>query len=350
MRTVFRQVLLLASGLLLSFQLMAAEAGWRQLSLPGATPDAAPVVVALYYPTQAAARAIPMGPFTVRVAIQAPPEERFKGLIVLSHGVGGTELGHTSLAEALARSGYLVAAIRHPGDNWQDGALLQQGAAAYFTQRPRQISHVIDVLLKDPMWKDRIAGDAQGPRIGALGHSAGGYTVLALAGGQADLSRIAGHCASERAADPIFCGVGRNAGAPASTATAPMSPTLLPSLRDPRVRAIVAMAPAGVPFTAASLADIRVPTRIYEAQQDRFLVPRFHAEWVAQNMPDAELQRIPDAWHFAFMDTPSSAIPTDDGDVRADPPGFDRKALLVRLGSEIPAFFDKVLAAGPGTK
>lgn len=344
MRTVFRQVLLLASGLLLSFQLMAAEAGWRSLSLPGGAPDAAHTMVALYYPTQAAARAIPMGPFTVRVAIQAPPVERFKGLIVLSHGVGGTELGHTSLAEALARSGYLVAAIRHPGDNWQDGALLQEGAAAYFTQRPRQISHVIDVLLKDPMWKDRIAGDAQGPRIGALGHSAGGYTVLALAGGQVDLSRIASHCANERAADPVFCGVGRNAGAPAGAPAAPASP-LLPSQRDPRVRAVVAMAPAGVPLTAASLADIRVPTRIYEAQQDRFLVPRFHAEWVAQNMPAAELERIPDAWHFAFMDTPASSIPTDDGDIRADPPGFDRQAMLARLGREIPAFFDKVFPA-----
>jgi predicted dienelactone hydrolase len=36
-------------------------------------------------------------------------------LIVLSHG--GTELGHSSLAEALAQGGYLVAALRHPGDN-----------------------------------------------------------------------------------------------------------------------------------------------------------------------------------------------------------------------------------------
>ncbi|WP_426391423.1 alpha/beta hydrolase family protein [Variovorax sp. R-27] len=343
MRTAFffRQTLLLASGLLLSFQLLAAQAGWRQLRIPGDTPDAVPTVVALYYPTKATERTTAMGPFTVQAAIQAPPEDKFKGLIVLSHGIGGTELGHSSLAEALARDGYMVAALRHPGDNWQDGSLLQKGGSVYFTERPRQASRVIDALLQDPQWKDRIASDAQGLRIGAVGHSAGGYTVLALAGGQVDLSRIRRHCESEREADPVFCGVGRNvpttAGSPAASAS------VLPSLRDPRVRAVVLLAPAGVVFTSSSLAEIRIPTQIYEAELDRFLVPRFHAEWIAQNMPRAELHRVPNAWHFAFMDTPASAIPSDDGDIRNDPPGFDRKAFLARLGLEIPAFFDKAL-------
>jgi predicted dienelactone hydrolase len=60
----------------------------------------------LYYPTQSAARTMAMGPFNVNVAIQAAPEAKVKGLIVLSHGTGGTELGHSSLAEALAQNGY----------------------------------------------------------------------------------------------------------------------------------------------------------------------------------------------------------------------------------------------------
>lgn len=349
-RALVRPVVLLAGSLLLCFQALASEAGWRQVRIPGAAPDEPPTVVALYYPTQTPARTIPMGPFTVRAAIQAPPEDKLKGLILLSHGLGGTELGHSSIAEALARDGYLVAALRHPGDNWEDGSLLKKGPVAYFSERPQQASRVIDALLQDPQWKDRIARDDKGYRVGALGHSAGGYTVLALAGAQADLSRIATHCASERAADPIFCGVGRSdAPAPAApsaaTAVVPTA-SLLPSLRDPRVRAVVSLAPAGVPFTAASLAQVRVPTRIYEAEQDRFLVPRFHAEWIASNMPAAELRRVPNAWHFAFMDTPAMPIQTPDGNIADDPPGFDRQAFLARLGREIPAFFDKALPEG----
>ena len=170
-----RQIPLVLCGLLLTtMQAMASQAGWRQITIPGTAADPAPIVAALYYPTQAAARTVPMGPFSVNVAIQAAPEAKVKGLIVLSHGTGGTELGHTSLAEALARSGYLVAALRHPGDNWQDISLRRTSLERYVTVRPQQASRVIDALLGDPEWKGRIASDAKGPRVGAVGHSAGG--------------------------------------------------------------------------------------------------------------------------------------------------------------------------------
>jgi predicted dienelactone hydrolase len=295
----------LLTSLLVSSAAVAAQAGWRQISLPGPTPAADAVSVALYYPTQAPARVIAMGPFSVDVAVQAPPDPQIKGLIVLSHGIGGTELGHSSLAEALAKDGWLVAA-----------------------------------LLRDPEWRDRIGQDANGPRIGAVGHSAGGYTVLALAGGEPDLSRLADHCVDSGAEDPIFCGLARTLQPTGNPATAGL---LAPSLVDPRVRAVVALAPTGVLFSASSLAAIRVPTAIYEAEQDRFLVPRFHAEWIARHLPGTELHRVPNAWHFAFMDSPSMAIVTEDGDIAANPPGFDRPAFLARLGREIPAFFDKTL-------
>jgi predicted dienelactone hydrolase len=284
-----------------------------------------------------APRTIAMGPFALEVAIGGKPVDKVKALILLSHGNAGTELGHSVLAQALARNGYLVAALRHPGDNWQDRSLLETSPERYFDERPRQASRVIDAILADPAWKARIATDNQGPRVGALGHSAGGYTVLALAGAMPDLSRMRKHCLTEASEDPIFCGMGRPG------VSAPPSSAAAISLKDERVRAIIAMAPAGVLFTSESLAAVSPATMIYEAELDRFLVPRFHAEWVASNLPAANLHRVPNAWHFAFMDTPSMPLPSPDGDVAANPPGFDRGAFLKELAIEIVAFFDKTL-------
>ena len=331
-----RRNLAALATLLVAAHAHAFEAGWMQIQTAGATPDAPATTVALYYPTLATPRAIPMGPFAVDAAIGGKPVDKVKALILLSHGNAGTELGHSVLAQALARNGYLVAALRHPGDNWQDQSLLAKSPERYFDERPRQASRVIDAILANPAWKDRIETDSQGPRVGALGHSAGGYTVLALAGAVPDLSRMRKHCLAEASDDPIFCGMGR------SGAAAPL-PTAAPSLKDERVRAIVALAPTGVLLTAESLAAVRPATMIYEAELDRFLVPRFHAEWVASNLPAPNLHRVPNAWHFAFMDTPSMSIPSLDGDVAANPPGFDRAAFLKQLAVEITIFFDKTL-------
>jgi predicted dienelactone hydrolase len=316
------------------------QAGWRQMTVPAGPREAQATTVALYYPTLAPTRVVPMGPFTVTAALGATPTPTTKGLIVLSHGTGGAELGHSSLAQALAQSGYLVAALRHPGDNWQDTSLRDgPGAARYLVQRPQQVSHVIDALLQDPVWKDRIASDSRGPRVGAVGHSAGGCTVLALAGGEPDAERMRQHCATQRDADPIFCSVGNHG--PASKPT-PAASQPLPA--DNRVRAVVALAPLGVPLSGASLSRVKVPTLVYEAEQDRYLVPRFHSGWVLQNLPPApQTQRVsvPLAWHFVFMDTPGMPLPSPDGDVGADPPGFNRAAFLQQLGRELVVFFDQ---------
>jgi len=324
------------TGLVIATQSLAAQVGWSQIDLPGTPPEAPITIVALYYPTGAAATRVVMGPLVLHVARQAEPEPSVKGLILISHGLGGSEISHSLLAEALARQGYLVAALRHPGDNWKDGSLLEKTPERYFYVRPRQVSHVIDALLADPRWKDRIARGARGPRIGAVGHSAGGYTVLALAGGEPDMARLARHCQDEGAQDPIFCRLRRTGQGPAAAPAPDQAP-----LKDGRVLAVVALAPVGALFSAESLGRIQVPTAIYEAELDRFLVPRFHAEWIAKNMPKAGLHRIPNAWHFAFLDTPILPIPTPDGDIGADPPGFDRAAFLAKLGDELVAFFDK---------
>ena len=216
-RTVLHPAALIAAALLsLAAAARAQHAGYRTLAIAGD----APATVALFYPTAVADRAVPMGPWLPVVAPGAPVSDaRLKGLILISHGTGGTELNHHNLGTRLARDGYLVAAVRHAGDNWQDRSLVTSGR--YFSERPRQLSQVLDALLASPEWGSRIPAD----RIGAVGHSAGGYSVLALAGAQAEPARAARHCRTVQD-DPGFCALAKGPSA--------ARPAARPLRRSPR--------------------------------------------------------------------------------------------------------------------
>lgn len=140
---------------------------------------------------------------------------------MLSHGTGGSELGNTSLTQVLAQNGYRVAALRHAGDYWQDQSLLaQEGGIRYFSERPKQVLQVVDAILSDEFWRIKIAGDARGFKVGVIGNSAGGYAVIALAGGQIDVLKIRAHCETNRTADSISCCRSSSAGlAPNNTSS-----------------------------------------------------------------------------------------------------------------------------------
>ena len=345
----FPLVMAVASTLLLQPAANAAEAGFRQMTVAATSAGDKPAHFALYYPTPDAARVIPMGPFPQTVAINGAPASTVKGLIVISHGTASTETGFSTLAQTLARNGYLVASVEHVGDTWQDQSMRAM-PERYFAERPRQASRVIDTLLADLQWRARIANSADGrPLIGALGHSAGGYTVLALAGGKPVLSRMRTHCETEAQLDPVMCKLTRAIGG----ATAQASATAVEQTdgqevsvqADTRVLAVMALAPMGVVFSASSLASITVPVAIYVGEKDTFLVPLFHAQWVKQNMRSTgtTLQLVPNAGHYAFMNTPTMDLPSPDGSVAADPQGFDRAAFLERLAQESIVFFDKNL-------
>ena len=345
----FPLVMAVASSLLLQPAANAAEAGFRQMTVAASNAGDKPAHFALYYPTADAARLIPMGPFPQTVAINGAPASTVKGLIVISHGTASTETGFSTLARTLARNGYLVASVEHVGDTWQDQSM-RATPGRYFAERPRQASRVIDTLLADPQWRARIAHGADGrPLVGALGHSAGGYTVLALAGGKPVLSRVRTHCETEAQLDPVLCkmtqAISVASAQGGATPDRQADGQEEPVQADRRVSAVMALAPLGIALSASSLASITIPVAIYAGEKDTFLVPRFHAQWVKQNMRNANttLQIVPNAGHYAFMDTPTMDLPSPDGSVAADPRGFDRAAFLERLAQESIVFFDKNL-------
>ena len=337
LRSLLRPAALLTAALLsLAGPASAQHAGYRTLTIAGE----APATVALFYPTAAADRTVAMGPWLPVVAPGAPPSEaRLKGLILISHGTGGTELNHHDLATRLARDGYLVAAVRHAGDNWQDRSLITSGR--YLSERPLQLSRVLDALLAHPEWGPRIPVE----HIGAVGHSAGGYSVLALAGAQADPQRSTQHCRSVQD-DPGYCALARGqdvAGTsalqapPAASAAAPEARTV--SVPDRRIRAVVALAPMAVVFTPESLAAIDVPVLVIMAEHDAVLTGKYHGGYVVASLGRARASTVAGAGHFAFMAQPTFPLPSAAGDAAANPAGFDRVAFLPTLENQLAEFF-----------
>jgi predicted dienelactone hydrolase len=111
----------------------------------------------------------------------------------MSHGTGGTGGSLAWLGIALARAGYIAAAVNHPGNNAVDGYTIT--GFTLWWERARDLSAVIDGMLADPTFMTRI--DAQ--RIGGAGFSLGGYTMIAIAGGSTSLTHYWDFCASAQA-------------------------------------------------------------------------------------------------------------------------------------------------------
>src|SRR5262249_30424286 len=114
-------------------------------------------------------------------------------LVVLSHGNGGAAFQLAWLGTALARHGFIVVAVNHPGNNALEDYTVE-GMSLWWL-RAVDVSTVIDAMLVDKTF-----GSLLDPaRIGAAGHSLGGYTVLAAAGGISNPDLLQAFCGSPAA-------------------------------------------------------------------------------------------------------------------------------------------------------
>ena len=289
------------------------------------------LITALWYPSDAPPEQTTIGPFTMAASRDAPIGTGRFGLIVMSHGTGGGRLNHRDTAIHLAESGYVVAAPEHAGDSFRDNRY--SGTYENWRRRPRQLSAVLNLLLGDAEFGPRI--DAR--RIGAIGHSAGGYSVLALIGGRADMAVLARHCTRHREEDAGFCGYGRPGGETGGT---------LPDLSDPRVGAVVAVAPVGALYGEGAFVGVEALAQIHRLKGDRVLREPWHAENIVALMGDnASLVTHPQAHHFAFISPFPASLIGQVGAAGRDPAGFDRRAFLTRIDEQILSFFEGALPA-----
>jgi predicted dienelactone hydrolase len=310
----------------------AFHCGLRTLSYSDpSTSKATPLAV--YYPTSAPEKRLRREPYTLQVASEAQIAAGVFPLVMLSHGSGGTTLGHNDTASYLARHGYVVAAPLHAGNNFFDHSA--EGTPRMWRGRPKALSAALDAVLADAA----IAPHVDRGRIGAAGFSAGGYTVLVAAGAIADVGNLQRHCSAHAGDDVEFCGLAGKA-PPAK----PVGDDTIVRAADPRIRAVAALAPVGVLFGTGAMTDVNVPVLLYQAERDRVLRSPFHVENVRRLLPKPpEYVLVENAGHYSFLAPFPAAARAELGEIAVDAPGFDRIAFHERLNGELLAFFARAL-------
>jgi predicted dienelactone hydrolase len=268
------------------------------------------------YPTTARARAERMGPYELAVALDAPMQERPAALVVISHGSGGSSLTHRDLALDLARHGFVVALLEHPGNHRGDNSLYR--TAANLENRPRHIRLVVNAAFGDEVVGPQLLRE----QFGVIGHSMGGYTGLAIAGGR------------PRTGSYEHEGPGQSVHTSA----------------DPRLRALVLLAPAcGWFYAEGALAEVQVPILLFTAEQDEF-APDLHVELVARGVQDPariDHRVVANAGHHAFQSPFPPSMTRADFAPSQDPSGFDRAAFQPPLHRQIRTFLRGALSLPP---
>jgi predicted dienelactone hydrolase len=193
----------------------------------------------------------------IEVMRDAPLVAGVHPLVVLSHGMFGNANNQAWLAQALVARGYIVAAVNHPGTSSFNKDPDQR---RMLWERPRDISRVIDYVLGGA----GIGAAVEPDRIFMAGHSLGGFTAVALAGGRFSGAAYDASCAA--APDDLACGIFQGwqiAKTPEDLAA------MEADVADPRIAGFAVFDLGGAPFfSAESLAGVARPMLVVGAPDD----------------------------------------------------------------------------------
>jgi predicted dienelactone hydrolase len=300
----------------------------------------------VFYPSTQPSKTTWRGPYELHATPDAAAVPGPKPLVVISHGHGGSDLGHHDLAVYLANHGFVVATLQHPRDNFKDAS--GDGHPEVMIGRPIQVKATISMLLADPHWKRLIDPD----RIGVAGFSNGGYTSLLLVGAVPQFMRFVSYCKAHPD-DPGICGAARQLKAEAARHGQTLEQAMTSmqndlhrwgSTDDPRIKAAFAMAPLSLVFDKAGIASINRPVFLYYGQDDHVLNPKYNVLHLSPSIKTlAGIKMIPKAGHYVFLSPCSPQLTREAPDICVDPPGVDRVAVHRQIDADALKFFRKTL-------
>ncbi len=206
-------------------------------------------------------RIIPVDIYWSRGSLEDP-------LVVISHGFGANRKFFRYLALYLASRGITVAAIEHPGSNVtavniasEQANLAQLLPASEFIDRPKDISFLLDELAKLNTKPGKLQLKFNTEKVTAIGHSLGGYTALALVGGEVNLEELRQFCKN-------YLSIGESPGDWLQCAAASLRDKKL-HLQDRRVKSAIALNPlVGKLFGKNGLTQVTKPVLILSGTED----------------------------------------------------------------------------------
>jgi predicted dienelactone hydrolase len=267
--------------------------------------------ITIWYPAlaQAVEAPINVGPPGMRLFTpgSAAPNADFEDarprpVILLSHGFGGSARIMAWFGTALARHGYVVIAVDHPGDNEREQMTVAGGVL--YWERPGDLKTALDKAKTDPT----IGSHLDLNRLGAAGFSAGGITTLVEAGARVDFRRFLRFC--DAYPDDEICAPQKEFQFSRSDAEAFLAePAVAPALAHlkddlsiPGVKAAFVMAPGIVPgLDPESLKRMRLPVAIVLGDADKVAPPATNGEVAAALIPGAKLTVLPRVGHYDFL-------------------------------------------------
>ena len=185
-------------------------------------------------------------------------------VIVISHGLGSDRNSFIYLAEQLASYGFAVAVPEHPGSNAQQLRSLFSGQASElaepneFVNRPLDVKYLLNELQQRDTSNSSFRLNMQ--QVGVIGQSFGGYTALALAGARLNFDQLQTDCKDSKDIWNVSLLL---------QCRALELPSTEYNLRDPRVKAVIAINPiASSIFSQTGLEQIQIPVMIISGSSD----------------------------------------------------------------------------------
>ncbi|MEW6491384.1 MAG: alpha/beta fold hydrolase [Cyanobacteriota bacterium] len=226
----------------------------------------------------------------------------------MSHGLGANRQSFAYLAQQLASYGFAVAVPEHPGSNTEQVQALLAGRSGEVTEpsefinRPLDVKYLLDTLKRLDAANPNIQLNLQ--QVGAIGHSFGGYTVLALAGASLNVEQRQKQCQSLEDALNVSLLL---------QCKALQLPGTQYNLRDKRIQAAIAINPiTSLIFGEEGISDIKIPVMLVSSSADKVApaLPEQIGPFTWLTNPEKYLVLLEGGTHFsASSQTNSEAEP-----------------------------------------